>query len=96
MATVTNIGDAYNAGWGIRMRCRRGDHRGIVKIDACRYEAVLWLRTLVATRGRDFPLARIADRIRCPNCGDLGVMLAFDVPGSPIPVFRPIRYGRGG
>jgi len=41
-------------------------------------------------------LARIAERIRCPNYGDLGVMLAFDVPGSPIPVFRLVQFGRGG
>jgi hypothetical protein len=65
-----------------------------VKIDACRYETALCLKTLVATRGRDFPLARIASRIRCPDCGDLGVMLAFDVPGSPIPVFRPVQFWR--
>ena len=25
---------------------------------------------------------------RFPNCGDLGVEVAFDVPGSPIPVFQ--------
>lgn len=96
MATVRTLGEAYSAGWGIRMRCQRGDHRGIVKIDACRYETALCLKSLVATRGRDFPLARIAARIRCPNCGDLGVMLAFDVPGSPLPVFQPVYYGRGG
>jgi hypothetical protein len=63
MAAVKTLGDAYSAGWGIRMRCVRGDQRGIVKIDACRYEAALCLRTLVATRGGDFPLPRIAARI---------------------------------
>jgi hypothetical protein len=94
MTIVRTLGEAHDAGWGIRMRCQRGDQRGIVKIDACRYETALCLKTLVATRGRPFPLARIADRIRCPNCGDLGVMLAFDVPGSPIPVFRPVSFGR--
>jgi hypothetical protein len=95
MATITTLGEAFDAKWGIRMQCQRGTHRGIVKIDACRYEASLCLLTLVATRGRVYPLARIASRIRCPNCGDLGVALAFDVPGTPLPVFQPIRYGRG-
>jgi hypothetical protein len=45
------------------MKCQRGDQRGIVKIDACRFETDLCLKTLVATRGRDFPLARIAEAI---------------------------------
>lgn len=94
MATITTLGEAYSAGWGVRMRCTRGDHRGIVKIDACRYETDLCLKSLVATRGRDFPLARLAARIRCPNCGDLGVTVAFDVPGTPVPVFHPVTYRR--
>jgi hypothetical protein len=94
MTNISTLGEAYSLGWGLRMKCRRGDHRGIVKIDACRFETELCIKTLVATRGRAYPLARIADRIRCPNCGDLGVMLAFDVPGSPIPNFQPVYYGR--
>ena len=94
MATVKTLGDALSAKWTIRMQCRRGTHRGIVKIDECRFESALCLMTLVATRGRAFPIARIADRIRCPNCGDLGVMLAFDIPGGHVPQFQPIYYGR--
>jgi hypothetical protein len=94
MATITTLGEACDAGWSIRMRCRRGEHRGPAKIDLCQFETNLCLKTLVATRGRAFPIARIADRIRCPNCGDLGVMIAFDVPGSPVPIFKPVYYGR--
>lgn len=94
MVAITTLGQAFDAKWGIRMQCQRGTHRGIVKIDECRYEASLCLLTLVSTRGRAFPIARIADRIRCPNCGDLGVMLAFDVPGGAVPVFKPTYYGR--
>lgn len=92
MATITTLGEALDAGWGVRMRCLRGDQRGIVKIDACRYETALDLKSLVATRGRAFPLARLASRIRCPNCGDLGVQVAFDVPGQAIPTYQPMRY----
>jgi hypothetical protein len=96
MPPITALGQAFDAKWGVRMQCQRGTHRGIVKIDECRYQASLCLLTLVATRGRAFPIARIADRLRCPNCGDMRVMVAFDVPGGAIPVFHPIRYGRGG
>ena len=35
---------------------------------------------LVATRGRDFPLAMLAIRLRCPRCGSRRVMLAFTPP----------------
>ena len=94
MARVRTLGEAFDAKWGIRMRCTRGDHRGPNKIQECRFETDLCLKSLVATRGREFPIARIADRIRCPNCGDLGVTVAFDVPGSPIPIFQPVYYGR--
>lgn len=89
MATLTTLGEAYSAGWGIRIKCQRGEQRSIVRIDPCRFEAALDMQTLVCTRGRDFPLARIVSRLRCPNCGDIGVQVLFDVPGAAIPVFIP-------
>src|SRR5579863_1179776 len=39
MATLRTLGEAYSAGWGIRVRCQRSDQRGIVKVDPCRFEA---------------------------------------------------------
>lgn len=89
MATITTLGDAYAAGWSIRMRCLRGHLKHIVKRDPCRFEAELNLETLVCTRGRRFPLSQLASRLQCPNCGDNKLELLFDVPGSPIPVFVP-------
>jgi hypothetical protein len=89
MAVIETLGDAYAAKWGVRMKCGRGDQRGIVKIDRCGYEGSLCMETLVCTRGRAFPLARLASRLRCPNCGEQGVKVLFDVPGSPIPVWIP-------
>ena len=44
------------------------------------YEAELQLQTLVWTRGRDFPLARLESRLKCPRCGSRRVRLAFSVP----------------
>jgi hypothetical protein len=89
MAVIETLGDAYAAKWGIRMRCLRGNHRGIVKIDPCKFEADLILETLVCTRGRRFPLSQLASRLQCPNCGENRVELLFDVPGSALPVFVP-------
>lgn len=89
MATIQTIGEAYQAGWGVRIRCARGDYQGIVRIDPCGFEAALDMQTLVCTRGRAFPLARLASRLRCPNCGEMRIQVLFDVPGAAIPVYVP-------
>jgi|SRR5471032_474061 len=89
MAEIRTIGEAYSAGWGIRMKCARGNHRGIVKIDPCGFETALSMETLVCTRGRAFPLSHLGSRLMCPNCGERRVELLFDVPGSAIPCFIP-------
>jgi hypothetical protein len=94
MADVETLGQAFQAGWGIKLRCARGDHRGIVKVDACRYCAALDVETLVCTRGRAFPLARLASRMMCPNCGERQVLITFEVPGKVIPAFVPQKYRR--
>jgi len=36
--------------------------------------------TLVCTLGRDFALARIAERLRCPRCGCRRIAVTFDPP----------------
>ncbi len=46
MATITTLGEAYQAGWVVRVRCLRGHHRGIAKIDICRFEAKLSMKAL--------------------------------------------------
>ncbi|WP_234823080.1 hypothetical protein [Ensifer adhaerens] len=38
--------------------------------------------TLVTTRGRDFPLALLASRLRCPRCGSRLVSVAFIPPAG--------------
>ena len=87
MAIIKTLGDAYAAKWSIRMRCLRGHHRGIVKIDPWKFEVDLSLETLVCTRGRRFP--QLASHLQCPNCGKTNLELLFDVPGSALPVFVP-------
>ena len=89
MGTVSTLGEAFSAGWGIRMKCARGDHRGIVKIDRCGFEANLDIETLVCTRGRAFPLAQLASRLMCPNCGERQIHVLFDIPGGAVPAYIP-------
>ncbi len=40
------------------------------------------MQTLVCTRGRDFPVAQIAARLRCPRCGCRRVAVMFGPPSS--------------
>jgi hypothetical protein len=49
----------------------------------CGYRKELDLETLVCTRGRAFPLARVAERLRCPRCGCRRVAVMFGPPNVP-------------
>ena len=84
MAAIETLGEAHDAQWRVRVRCGRDHDRRAAK---CDFEGTLDMQTLVCTRGRRFPLARLASRLRCPNCGDLNVKVLFDVPGQAIPVW---------
>lgn len=92
MAEVETLGQALQAGWGIKLRCARGNQRGIVKIDPCKFTAQLDMLTLVCTRGRAFPLSLLPSRMVCPNCGERSVLLTFDIPGTAVPEFVPKWY----
>jgi hypothetical protein len=38
------------------------------------------LTTQIWTRGRDFPIARLEGRMKCPQCGSRQVLIAFQPP----------------
>ena len=76
---IETLGD-YNFGWRLHMRCLDNGRQGLKHKRECDYRAELDLHTLVCTRGRDFPMARIADRLRCPRCGCRRVAVVFDPP----------------
>jgi hypothetical protein len=62
------------------MRCLDDGMRGLKHERECGFQAELDMGTLVATRGRDFPLAGIAERLRCPRCGCRRVAVVFETP----------------
>ena len=78
--TVETIGQAFSLGWRIHMRCLDDGMEGLKHKRECGFRAELHMETLVATRGRDFPLARIAERLRCPRCGCRRVAVMFGPP----------------
>ena len=79
---VESLGDAFSAGWRIRVRCAWGPRDGMKRVRECVYGAELDLQTLVWTRGRDFPLTMLESRLKCPRCGSRRVRVAFVPPGS--------------
>ena len=64
---VETLGEAWSLSWKIHIRCLYDGREGMKHKRACGFRNELDMTTLVCTRGRDFPLARIADRLRLPE-----------------------------
>lgn len=91
---IETLGEAWNHGWRINMRCLDDGREGLKQRRRCEYRTELDLETLVCTRGRDFPLARIAERLRCPRCGCRRVAVMFSAsPTSGVLAADVPRWG---
>jgi hypothetical protein len=73
-------GDAYTHSWRISVRCAGGEVDNHTHTRACINRAELDMQTLVWTRGRNFPLARLESRMMCPRCGNRRVVIVFHPP----------------
>ena len=60
---IATIGEAHDLGWRLTVYCRWGKRDGMKSIRECNGRAELDLQTLVWTRGRDFPIARLDSRV---------------------------------
>jgi hypothetical protein len=80
IAMVETIGEAFSLGWQLKARCAFGNREGTKSVRQCTWTYDLDMLTLVATRGRDFPLAMLASRLRCPRCGSRRVSVVFMPP----------------
>jgi hypothetical protein len=81
---IETVGEAWSLSWQVHMRCLHDGREGMKHKRACGYRKNLDLETLVCTRGRAFPLARIAERLRCPRCGCRRVSVMFGPPRTPV------------
>ena len=84
---VETLGEAYRLGWRATACCiwsgsNPKSRHGRVRTE-CDTTAELDMKTLIWTRGANFPLKLLESRLRCPNCGKLGVTVLFAVPGQP-------------
>lgn len=80
---METLGDAWEAGWQVSAVC----HGGMIDLGPrskkrCDWRYELDLTTLLAAKGRKFPICDLAYKVRCPRCGILGLRLMFYVPSS--------------
>jgi DNA-directed RNA polymerase subunit RPC12/RpoP len=83
---METIGEALSLDWRAAARCVRGreDGAGSRSSRECTYRRELNLETLVCTRGRAFPLARLESRLRCPRCGNRRMVVMFEPPPTRV------------
>jgi hypothetical protein len=74
---VETLGEALQLGWRVIARCARGKQDGMHRHRECIYRAELDMKTLVRTRGLNFPLSRLESRLMCPRCGSRHIVLLF-------------------
>jgi hypothetical protein len=91
---IETLGEAWNADWHLMARCARGMIDYGRSATKCEWSYNLDMMTLVATRGRDFPVADLAKRLRCPRCGCREIRVIYVMPGDRIPQRGKMAIGK--
>ena len=60
--SVETLGEAFDLSWSVHMRCLHDGKEGLKHRRDCNFRRELDLETLVCTRGRAFPIGRLAER----------------------------------
>jgi hypothetical protein len=77
---IATLGEAHDAGWRLKARCAFGRRDGMKSIRECIHSQDLDLPTMLWTRGRNFPIAMLASRLKCPQCGSRKVAVYIEPP----------------
>lgn len=72
--------------WAVHVRCHWEGREGLKHKREYGFRAELDLQTLVCSRYRGFPLARLADRLRCPRCVCRKVAIIFEPPATRLAI----------
>jgi hypothetical protein len=80
MGGIATLGEALDHGWKVRAFCDFGKRDHTKSVRECMWRRELDLETLVCTRGRAFPLADLATRLKCPTCGSRRMRVYFEPP----------------
>jgi hypothetical protein len=79
---VETLGEAWNLSWKLHMRCLHDGREGLKHKRPCDYRKELELETLICTRGREFPLGLLQQRLKCPRCGCRRISVMFGPPSN--------------
>ncbi|BDA86633.1 hypothetical protein Sa4125_41750 [Aureimonas sp. SA4125] len=79
---VDSLGEAHDLGWTLWVACAHGNRDGLKSIRECRQRYRIDMSTLLWTRGRACPLARLEALMRCPRCGSRTVRVSFVPPSG--------------
>lgn len=78
---IETLGDAFAHSAKVWIACAWGPvTHGYQRKRECKYRYTLDLETLLITRGRGFPAARLAERVRCPRCGSRDMRVIWEYP----------------
>lgn len=82
---VNTLGDALAQGWKLEVKCGAGKSRmGLKSMRECTYSALLHIESLIWTRGLNFPLVFLKERMMCPRCRSRKVKVyGTDPKGDP-------------
>lgn len=81
---IETLGDVYTHGARLRMRCAKPRREGLKSVRACDFKYDLDVVTMLATRGRDFPISMLSSRVRCPRCGWSPGIVMVVFPSNPM------------
>ncbi|WP_336801499.1 hypothetical protein [Kaistia sp. MMO-174] len=78
--SIETLGQAWSAGWRVKARCLGRDASTKKGTRPCLRNIDIDMGTLLWTRGRDFPISMLPQRLKCPSCGCRQISVMFDVP----------------
>lgn len=79
---IETLGDAYTHSVKAIMACAEGKGSAMKKHRECIFRRELDMMTLVCTRGREFPIGLLQERMRCPACGSRRIRIMWDFPAG--------------
>ena len=90
---IENLQDVWEAGGRLYARCEKPRSEGLKLVRPCSNQYELDVRTMLWTRGRDFPVSMLSSRMR----GEMGLLAErlLDTPPSAQFVELPFADGFG-
>ena len=79
---IENLGDVWQAGGRLYVRCNKPRREGLKSVRACGERYELDVYSMLWTHGRAFPFLMLSSRMRCPTCGTCEVAVTLSLPGS--------------